>query len=237
MAALAHRGDRRARASRPEMDTYPARPDRRCDTALVLAHGAGAGRHSVFMVAIARGLAARGVAVATFDFPYMAARRRAPDPGPVLEAAWREAIRQARADPALTATRLVIGGKSMGGRIASQVAARGEAGPLAGVVCLGYPLHPPGRPEQRRDRHLPQIAEPMLFVQGTRDPFGTADEIRHLLPSLRQATLHTIAGGDHSFKVPVRGGRSQAEVMEELADTVAEWIRRLAGDRTGSDRP
>ena len=190
--------------------------------AIVVAHGAGAGQMSHFMVRAAAGLAARGITAATFDFPYIAAGRKVPDKGPVLEAAWREAIEAARAQ--FRGLALLVGGKSMGGRIASQVASQGGAGSLAGLVFFGYPLHPPGRPNQRRDAHLPAIAEPMLFIQGTRDQFGTADEIRALVPTLRRATLHEIAGGDHSFKVP--GGKAKQEpVIEDVLDTAGRWIR------------
>lgn len=189
--------------------------------AFVVAHGAGAGQTSSFMVRVAAGLATRGISMATFDFPYIAAGRRIPDKAPVLEAAWRDAIDEARTRwPRLP---LFIGGKSMGGRIASHVASQGGAGPLAGVVFFGYPLHPPGRPRQRRDAHLPAIAEPMLFVQGTRDQFGTVAEIRELLPSLQRVTLHEVAGGDHSFKVP--GGKAKQEpVMTEVLETAAAWM-------------
>jgi predicted alpha/beta-hydrolase family hydrolase len=113
---------------------------------------------------------------------------------------------------------IVIGGKSMGGRIASHIAAQGCEG-IAALVFLGYPLHPPGKPEQRRDAHLPDIEQPMLFVQGTRDAFGTSAEISRLLTSLRRATLHEVAGGDHSFKV---SGRK--DVLEDIMDVVARWI-------------
>ena len=112
----------------------------------------------------------------------------------------------------------------MGGRIASHVAAQGGKELARGLVFLGYPLHPPGKPEQRRDAHLPAIREPMLFVQGSKDAFGNAAEIRALLPTLRQATLHEIAGGDHSFKVP--GGKAKQEpVFINILDTVVEWMR------------
>lgn len=201
-----------------DLTTYPAASPA---AALILAHGAGAGQSSRFMVATAQGLAARGIAIATFDFSYITAGRKVPDRAPVLEQAWREALAAARlAFPALP---LYIGGKSMGGRIASHVASQGSAGPLAGVVLLGYPLHPPGKPEQRRDAHLPAIAERMLFVQGSRDAFGTADEIRGLLPSLQNATLDEIAGGDHAFKVP-GGAARQAPVFEGIMKRVREWI-------------
>jgi uncharacterized protein len=191
--------------------------------ALILAHGAGAGQKSAFMVDAARALSSRGIVTATFDFPYMAEGRKVPDKGPVLEEAWREAIAQASAPPECAGLPLFIGGKSMGGRIASQAAAEGSL-PISGLVFLGYPLHPPGRPEQRRDAHLPQIQLPMLFVQGSRDAFGTADEIRALLPRLASTTqLFEIEGGDHSFKVPARLGKP-AVVMERIFDAVAAFI-------------
>ncbi|MEO8077513.1 MAG: alpha/beta family hydrolase [Acidobacteriota bacterium] len=199
-------------------------PTDRPFAALVLAHGAGAGQTSSFMVRTAAELSSRGLVVATFDFPYITAGRHVPDRAPVLEGAWRDAIDAARAQ--LGGVPLVIGGKSMGGRISTHVASQGGVGALAGLVLLGYPLHPPGRPEQRRDAHLPAIAEPMLFVQGARDTFGRGDEIRALLPSLRHATLHEIGGGDHSFKVP--GGKAKQEpTFLGVMDTVAEWIRSI----------
>jgi predicted alpha/beta-hydrolase family hydrolase len=201
------------------LTTYPSSNPR---AVLVLAHGAGAGQKSPFMVRFARGMAERGISAATFDFPYMEARRKVPDRAPVLEARWREAVEEARA--AFEELPLFIGGKSMGGRIASHLAAQKCPG-LSGLVFLGYPLHPPGKPEQRRDAHLPSIAEPMLFVQGSRDPFGTAAEIAALLPSLPHATLHEVPGGDHSFKAP--GGK---DTIEPIMAAVAEWI----GARSGS---
>jgi uncharacterized protein len=201
-------------------------PSERAIAGLVLAHGAGAGQTSQFMVQAARGLASRGVTTATFDFPYMEAGRKVPDRAPILEEAWRKAIAEMRTR--IDDLPLFIGGKSMGGRIASQVASQGSAAPLHGLVFLGYPLHPPGKPEQRRDAHLPAIKEPMLFVQGTRDAFGTAAEIQALLPRLQHATLHEINGGDHSFKVP--GGKAAQEpVFEDILDTVASFIRAASG--------
>lgn len=196
--------------------------------AIVLAHGAGAGQSSLFMVRAATGLAERGVTTATFDFPYIRAGRKVPDRAPVLEEAWREAIDGARAR--LDPVPLFIGGKSMGGRIASHVASQGGVGAIAGLVFFGYPLHPPGKPQQRRDAHLPAIAEPMLFVQGGSDTFGTGAEITALLPSLQRATLHEVAGGDHSFKVP--GGKARQEpALAELLDAAAAWIRQVTSKR------
>jgi predicted alpha/beta-hydrolase family hydrolase len=205
------------------LQVYPSDP---AVAALVLAHGAGGGSRSKFMVEAARALSSRGITVATFDFPYMAQGRSVPDKAPVLEAAWRAAIDEARAQTRLP---LFIGGKSMGGRIASQVAAQKVDG-IAGLVFLGYPLHPPGKPEQRRDRHLPEISEPMLFVQGTRDPFGTAAEIRELLPRLNaRTTLFDVEDGDHSFGVRLKvTGKKPDAVLNEIFDSVASFIRSCA---------
>jgi predicted alpha/beta-hydrolase family hydrolase len=201
--------------------------------AMVLAHGAGGGSQSKFMVQAGTALAARGITAATFDFPYMAQGRRVPDKAPVLETAWRAAIDEARAHPHLRqgdgrqgGLPLFIGGKSMGGRIASQVAAQHAVG-IAGLIFLGYPLHPPGRPAQRRDRHLSDITEPMLFVQGTRDQFGTSDEIRQLLPRFNaRTTLFEVQDGDHSFRVRVSvTGKRPDAVHAEIFDTVTSFIR------------
>lgn len=204
-------------------------PSDRPAAGLVLAHGAGGGQHSRFMVEAAKALAARGITVATFDFPYIVEGRKVPDKGPVLEAAWRTTIDAARNHPAFAGLPLFIGGKSMGGRIASQVAAQRVEG-VAGLVYFGYPLHPPGRPEQRRDRHLPDIREPMLFVQGSRDQFGTAREIRELLPHLNdRTTLFEVPDGDHSFNVRVKVAGKRADVvLDEIFDTAAAFISTCA---------
>jgi predicted alpha/beta-hydrolase family hydrolase len=195
--------------------------------ALILAHGAGAGQRSPFMTSTARALAARGIVTGTFDFPYMASGRRVPDPAPVLEQAWGDAVAAAQAIREFAGLPLFIGGKSMGGRIASQAAASNEL-PIAGLIYLGYPLHPPGKPQQRRDAHLPSISAPMLFVQGSRDTFGTAAEIRALLSRLQHAELHEVEGGDHSFKVPARAPTPQAAVMEQIFDRVVAFVRAVS---------
>jgi predicted alpha/beta-hydrolase family hydrolase len=164
----------------------------------------------------------RGIHCATFDFPYMAAKRKTPDKAPVLEASWRAAIDRAR--ERFGTLPLFIGGKSMGGRIASHVAAQGVPD-LAGLFFLGYPLHPPGNPQKRRDEHLPSIGEPILFVQGTRDEFGTAEEIAALVPLLQHATLYIVPDGDHSFKVRVKtAGATQDQVIERIYNVVSEWM-------------
>jgi len=198
--------------------------------ACVVGHGAGAGRNSPFMVRFAAGMAERGVTAATFDFPYMAAKRGAPDKPAVLEASWRAAVDEARS--VLEGLPLFIGGKSMGGRIASHIASQGTPG-LAGVFFLGYPLHPPGAPEKRRDAHLPAITEPLLFVQGTRDTFGTSSEIEALLPTLQRATVHVVEDGDHSFKVRARSGQKPDQVLDGIMDVVASWMMSL----TATPRP
>jgi uncharacterized protein len=208
-------------------------PSDSASAALVLAHGAGGGQQSKFMVQAAQAFAARGITVATFDFPYMAQGRSVPDKGPVLETHWRAVVDEARTHPAFARLPLFIGGKSMGGRIASQVAAQRVEG-IAGLVYLGYPLHPPGKPEQRRDRHLPDITEPMLFVQGTRDPFGTAEEIRALLPRLNpRATLFEVTDGDHSFAVRVSvTGKKPDAVLTEIFDRVTSYILETCANST-----
>jgi len=190
---------------------------------IVLAHGAGAPMDSPYMDQVAAGLAIRGLRVVRFEFPYMSARRttgkrRGPDVPRVLEESWRSVVR-GLGDPG----RLVIGGKSMGGRIASMVA--DELG-VRGVVCLGYPFHPPGRPERLRTAHLKQLATPALIVQGTRDPFGTREEIQgfDLAASIR---FEFLEDGDHSFKPRARSGRTLAQNLEQALDRIATWVAAL----------
>jgi predicted alpha/beta-hydrolase family hydrolase len=196
--------------------TYKAE---RPKAALVLAHGAGAGQKSAWMVKAAKALAQRGISCATFDFPYITAGRKVPDKAPVLETHWHAVLDEAR--KTFTGLPLFIGGKSMGGRISSHIAAGGVEG-VSGLVFFGYPLHPPGRPEQRRDAHLPDIKEPMLFIQGSDDTFGNERELRELMPRLQKSTLHIIKGGDHSFKV--RGGAAAVEAaFNEAIETAAAW--------------
>ena len=192
---------------------------------LVLAHGAGAGQRSPFMTAFSNAMQTRGVTAMTFDFPYMRHGRRVPDRAPILEATWRAIIEHVTT-PRPAAARVVIGGKSMGGRIASQVltdpANRFPA--VGGLVLLGYPLHPPGQPDRPRTAHLPQLETPTLVVQGSNDAFGTEQEVREAFAAV-PAPVHwlIIPGGDHSFKVR-RGGPSQADVLQQVYDTVAGWM-------------
>ena len=203
---------------------YPASTRDRAGITLILGHGAGAGQASAFMVNFSTELASRGIDAVTFNFFYAEHRRGAPDQNDKLEACYRAVIETVCKHKKLARNRLAIGGKSMGGRIASQVAAAG-VGDLAGLVFLGYPLHPPGKPEKLRSKHLPLIESPMLFVQGSRDTFGTAEELRPIVKELSRATLHVIEGGDHSLKVPKRAGVTQEEVYKAVQDEIARWLK------------
>jgi hypothetical protein len=177
------------------------------------------------MARFATGLAARGINVVTFNFLYTEQGRRVPDANKALEACFRAVIESVRhkkigRDP------LVIGGKSMGGRIASQVAAASAPG-VEGLVFLGYPLHPPGRADQLRAKHLPDITVPMLFVQGSRDPFGVPDELRPVIKELKApAGLYVVEGGDHSFKVLKRAGVTEEDAYKAVLDRIEFWIRQ-----------
>ena len=186
---------------------YPAVKKESAALTVLLGHGAGANQSSGFMRMFAKGLAARGLDVMTFNFIYMEQGRSVPDQKPKLEACYRAVIENALKHKKLKKNRLVLGGKSMGGRIASQVIAGEEkdtfASDVAGLVFLGYPLHPPGQPTKLRVEHLEHIKKPMLFVQGTRDALGTPDEIQPFIKDLRPAAkIYAIEGGDHSFKAP-----------------------------------
>lgn len=191
---------------------------------LVLAHGAGAGQRSALLVDFSRRLSHLGLDIVTFDFLYSNERRRVPDRQPALEACYRAAIEAARR--AIVNRFLFIGGKSMGGRIATHVAAADANLAIAGLVLLGYPLHPPGRPDERRDAHLGRIGRPMLIVQGSRDTFGTPAELEPIVAALTPTpTLHVVEGGDHSFKVGRKAAPGQAAVYEDIQRTIAAWVQ------------
>ena len=205
---------------------YASPKKQRAGVTLILGHGAGAGQLHPFMRLFAAGLAERGIDTLTFNFVYMEQRRGAPDPKAKLEACYQAVMDAALKHKKLKGNLLAIGGKSMGGRIASQVAAQPQgAADISALVFLGYPLHPPGRPDKLRDAHLPDIKAPMLFVQGSRDTFGTPDELtavfkkHHLSP-----TLHVVEGGDHSLKVPKSLG-PQEQVYAATMDTIAGWLQ------------
>ena len=210
---------------------YPAAAENPAGVSLMLAHGAGAGQTSAFLVRFAIGLSARGIDAVTFNFAYTEHGRRVPDPNSKLEACYRAAIETVRHHGKFCRNKLAIGGKSMGGRIASQVAAAG-AEDVAALVFLGYPLHPPGRPAQLRASHLTNIRAPMLFVQGSCDAFGAPDELHPILAKLEApAELHVVEGGDHSFKVPKRAGVPQQDVYDMILDRIERWLRKTLGGR------
>jgi uncharacterized protein len=192
------------------------------DKALVLAHGAGAGMHSPFMQSFAAGLAERGVAVIRFEFPYMreiaaTGRRRPPNPLAVLERTWREIIAE------LAPLRLIIGGKSMGGRIASLVA---DDSHVAGLVCLGYPFHPPGKPEKTRTTHLATLKTPALICQGTRDPFGTRNDVASykLSPAIEVLWLED---GNHSLEPRRASGLTVQDNWNRAIDRIGGFVHNL----------
>ncbi|MEO8054869.1 MAG: alpha/beta fold hydrolase [Acidobacteriota bacterium] len=198
----------------------------RAPITLVLAHGAGAPMDSPFMNAVAAGIAKGGFRVLRFEFPYMRARRdegrkKPPDRGSVLEQTWRDAIREAAGKKG--AKSVVIGGKSMGGRIASMVA--DEAG-VAGLVCLGYPFHPPGQPDKLRVAHLEELKTPALFLQGTRDTFGSEDEVSRYSLS-KKIRIHFLPDGDHSFKPRASSGRTEKQNLDEAVALVSGFLGSL----------
>jgi predicted alpha/beta-hydrolase family hydrolase len=192
---------------------------------VILAHGAGADMRSPFMTAMHTGLAQAGYVTIKFNFPYTEARRRVPDQRPVLERCYRAVLDAVARDRALAPRWIAIGGKSLGGRIASYLAAAGA--PVQALVLLGYPLHPAGRPETLRADHLSSVQVPMLFVQGTKDTLCDLDRMRPVLAPLTQATLHTVPGGDHSFRTPRKTGQPDAVTWAGICTVVAEWLKRL----------
>lgn len=198
-------------------------PDKASVT-VALAHGAGMPKDAPFMTEVSSGLAARGLRVVRFNFPYMdkvkeTGKRRPPDRPPILLQTWRNVIGE------LGAKSLIIGGKSLGGRIASLVA--DEQGVL-GLVALGYPFHPAGNPENTRTGHLADLQTPTLICQGTRDPFGTTDDVTayNLSPAIH---LHWLEDGDHGFKPRKASGRTEAQNIDEAVATVAHFAQQLKG--------
>jgi hypothetical protein len=190
-----------------------------------MAHGAGAGMAHPFMAAIATGLAERGVAALRYQFPYMESGSKRPDTPKLAQATVRAAVAEAsRLVPALA---LFAGGKSFGGRMTSQAQAASPLPGVRGLVFLGFPLHPAGRPSDQRAKHLFTVQIPMLFIQGTRDQLADLQLLQPLAGELgARATLKLFQDADHSFHVPARTGRKDSEVMAEMADAVADWIER-----------
>jgi predicted alpha/beta-hydrolase family hydrolase len=190
-------------------------------TAVVLGHGAGGSRGSGLLVRLADALASSGRCAVLYNFPYSERRRRIPDPPELLEATATRVGEYAR--ETLRAARVVHGGKSMGGRIASQAVAKGA--PADALVFLGYPLHPPGRTDALRDKHLSAVRVPMLFVQGTRDAFARWDLLEGVLARLEaRASLVRVEDGDHSFAVRRRTGRTPPQVEGYVFDAIASWL-------------
>jgi uncharacterized protein len=192
-------------------------------TCYVVAHGAGAGMRHKFMAAVANGLAERGIATLRYQFPYIERGSKRPDSPKVAQAAVRAAVTHAaRLVPGLP---LIAGGKSYGARMTSQAQAEVPLGGVCGLVFLGFPLHPPGQPSNARAEHLSHVQIPMLFLQGTRDDFADLEYLKPLVKRLgARATLKLFENADHSFHVPVKSGRTDANVMTELLDILTSWI-------------
>jgi hypothetical protein len=202
---------------------------------LVLAHGAGAGMRHAFLEAVAAALARRGIGTLRFEFPYQAAVARRPDPRPVLVASVCEAVAVgARVAAGLP---LFAGGKSMGGRMTSHAAAEGRLEAVCGLVFLGFPLHPAGKPDVERAAHLERVPQPMLFLQGTRDALADLALLRPICEKLGpRVRLHVIEGADHGFHVPKRSGRGDADVIEELAHEIDRFASNGDSERRRRER-
>ena len=184
----------------------------------VYAPGAGSNIHDPFGEYLSARLPNAGASLVRFQFPYMEAGKRAPDQAPLLEATWRAVIDTFLGDSA----KLVVGGRSMGGRIASHVAAQGAS--VDALALFAYPLHPPGKHAVSRDGHLPHIAAPTLFCSGTRDTFATTDDLTAVAGKMPSATFHELEGADHGFAVLKRSGRAREDVWKEAADVLLDWI-------------
>jgi predicted alpha/beta-hydrolase family hydrolase len=211
---------------------YQAEKKNRAGLTIILGHGAGADQTSGFMRTFAKGLASRGLDVMTFNFVYMERGRSLPDQKQKLEGCFLAVIAAALKHKKLKNNRLILGGKSMGGRIASQVMAGDDresiAEDVAGLVFLGYPLHPPGQSSKLRVEHLEHIKKPMLFVQGTRDALGSPDEIRPFVKNLRPAAkIYSIEGGDHSFKAPKKFGKPPDQIFDDAMNEIDSWVRSI----------
>jgi predicted alpha/beta-hydrolase family hydrolase len=194
----------------------------------VLAHGAGAGMHHPFMTAVAAELAERGIATLRYQFPYMERGSKRPDPPRLAQATVRAAVAEAaRQVPDLA---LFAGGKSFGGRMTSQAQAAAPLPGVRGLAFLGFPLHSAGLPSRQRGNHLVDVAVPMLFLQGTRDALAALSELEPLCAELgARATLKLFAEADHSFHVPARSGRNDAQVRAEMLDALTAWIGQVIG--------
>ena len=195
-------------------------PDRKPRFGVILAHGAGGNMHADFISYFHQQIAQNGFACMKFNFPYSQAGRKSPDPQPVLIASYKKAIE------AMPMDRVVIGGKSMGGRIASYVA---DDERVVGLLFLGYPLHPPGKPDQLRDQHLYSIRKPMFFASGTKDPFARMDLLKSTIARIGKAsTLHLIPEGGHSFEVPKNSGISKEQIYNRVLEAIIVWLDSMS---------
>ena len=193
----------------------------------VLAHGAGAGMAHPFMASVAEALAERGVATLRYQFPYMEQGGRRPDPPALAQATVRAAV--AKAAALMPGVPLIAGGKSFGGRMTSQAQAAEPLDGVHGLAFLGFPLHPAGKPSDTRAKHLREVKVPMLFLQGTRDALADTTLLEPMVAGLgKRATLKLFEAADHSFHVPARSGRKDADVLGEMMDTLAAWAQRVA---------
>lgn len=203
--------------------TVPHQYGSKLSKGLILAHGAGNDMENPLISYVHQALAKQGVLSVKFNFPYTEQGRTVPDRTPVLETTWRAVIEAVRTEPRLAPKQLFLGGKSLGGRIASHIVAAGED--CAGLVFLGYPLHPPNNPQNQRAEHLTNIQCPMLFIQGSRDAWCKLDLLNAALKTIKASeSLHVIEGGDHSFKVLKRLGRSERDVCQEIVDVISKWL-------------
>ncbi len=189
-------------------------------TCMVIAHGAGGPMYSPFISHFHTELAKKGFLTVKFNFPYMEARKKVPDKRDILEASYRRILEEVRSSK-YKPSRMFIGGKSMGGRIASMIVAEGED--VNGLFFLGYPLHPPGRQDRLRDEHLYKITKPMLFVSGTRDAFADYDLLAKVTAKLPTAKVHWVEGGDHSLNRG-KGKEELARTYEEVIGILSEWV-------------
>ena len=205
-------------------------PGNGADRSVLLAHGAGADMHAPALVTVANALAAAGIPSLRFNYPYRSAGRRAPDRPPALEAATRAAIDELAARSGLPMERLVLGGRSMGGRFCSLVAADAvDPVPALGLLMLGYPLHPAGKPERRRDDHFDRVSCPVLFVSGTRDALAPQAELAESATKIKgPVTLHWLETADHGFRPLKSSGRTVDDVLAEVAETSVMWVKGLA---------
>jgi len=204
-------------------------PRRGADRAVLLAHGAGADRHAKPLVAVADALAGAGVPSLRFDYPYRAAGRRAPDRPAVLDTVTREAAAELARRAGLPPERLVLGGRSMGGRVASLIVADpDEPVPALGLLLLGYPLHPAGKPERRRDGHFGALTMPVCFLSGTRDALAPRAELTRAARRVAgPVTLHWLESADHGYRPLKSSGRSVDDVLAEVAETSVTWVQSL----------